>query len=141
MKIATRFPIAVHTLLCIARYDGKERTTSDFIAASVNVNPVIVRQVLQKLKAAGLVNVARGAGGAHLAKAPNEITLLDILQAVDAIDGSLFALHDAPNPRCEVGHVIRPLLEDRLGAAQAALEKNLAQTALSDLLAEVEKAN
>lgn len=137
MKIATRFPIAVHTLLCIDYFAGKERTTSDFIAGSVNVNPVVIRQTLQKLKAAGLVKVERGAGGAHLAKPPSSITLLDVFEAVGAVDGSLFGFHDAPNPDCPVGRAIQPVLGDKLAEAQAVLESQLAKTTLADLLAQV----
>lgn len=138
MKIATRFPIAVHTLLCIAYFEGKERTTSEFIAGSVNVNPVIIRQVLQKLKAAGLVEVTRGQGGARLAKDPSDITLLDAFQAVESVDGALFGMHEAPNPTCPVGEAIGPVLGSRLDAAQATLEADLASTTLADLLAEIE---
>lgn len=137
MKIAARFPIAVHTLLCIAYFQGKERTTSEFIAGSVNVNPVVVRQVLQKLKAAGFVEVERGIGGAHLTKDPSKITLDDVFYAVDSIEGSLFGMHEAPNPDCPVGGAISTVLGSRLDAAQAALEAELASTTLADLLGEM----
>ena len=42
--------------------------TSDFIASSVNVNPVVIRRLLQQLKKAGIVEVKRGSGGASAAK-------------------------------------------------------------------------
>lgn len=137
MKVAARFPIAVHILLCIAYFDGKERTTSEFIAGSVNVNPVVVRQVLQKLKAAGLVDVERGVGGAHLAEEPDEITLKDVFHAVDSIENGLFGMHESPNPNCPVGSAISTVLGSRLEAAQATLEADLAKTTLFDLLEEV----
>lgn len=137
MKIASRFPIAVHTLLCIGYFAGKERTTSEFIAGSVNVNPVVIRQVLQKLKAAGLVEVERGVGGAHLLKDLADITLLDAYHAMGSVDGSLFGIHDSPNPECPVGRAIVPLLEEKLSAAQQAMEVSLARTTLSDLLAQI----
>ena len=37
-----------------------QKMTSDFMAASIGTNPVIVRKILQQLKAAGLIEVARG---------------------------------------------------------------------------------
>lgn len=141
MKVASRFPIAIHTLLCVDYFDGKVRTTSDFIAKSVNVNPVVIRQVLQKLKASGLVSVERGVGGAHLAKDPHDITLLDVCHAVNAIEGTLFGLHDAPNQECPVGAAIEPVLSARLEEAQHALEASLEKTTLADLLDEVEARN
>lgn len=58
----------MHTLLAIEYFKDKYKTTSDFIANSVQVNPVIIRQVLGQLKKAGLVDVQAGSGGASLAK-------------------------------------------------------------------------
>ena len=74
MQFSSRLPIAVHVLLCIHTFDGAEKLTSDFLAGSVNVNPVIIRNTLGKLKAAGLVTVDAGIGGAHLAKEPKDMT-------------------------------------------------------------------
>ena len=141
MKIAARFPIAVHTLLCIDYFEGQERTTSEFIAGSVNVNPVIIRQVLQKLKAAELVEVERGVGGARLGHPADQISLLDVFNAVEAVDGSLFGFHETPNPECPVGRTIQPVLGTHLDAAQRALEDSLARVTLADLLAEVADKN
>ena len=67
MQISSRFTIAVHTLLCIARFSGSQKVTSAFIAGSVNVNPVVIRRTLGQLKEAGIVLVEAGVGGATLA--------------------------------------------------------------------------
>ncbi|ABP89170.1 Predicted transcriptional regulator [Streptococcus suis 05ZYH33] len=58
-----------------------------------------------KLKEAGLVEVARGIGGARLAQGPDQITLLHVYQAVELFGekGQLFAFHEQPNPSCQVG--------------------------------------
>ena len=53
MQFSSRLPIAVHILLAIVEFEGKEKTTSTFLAGSVNVNPVIIRNTLGQLKAAG----------------------------------------------------------------------------------------
>ena len=60
MQISSRFTIAVHIFDCIETFQGKYKLTSDFLASSVNVNPVIIRKILSQLRNAGLVNVARG---------------------------------------------------------------------------------
>ncbi|MGU7934923.1 Rrf2 family transcriptional regulator, partial [Streptococcus suis] len=106
---------------------------------SVGVNPVIIRNILSQLKEAGLVEVARGVGGARLAQAPDQITLLHVYQAVELFGekGQLFAFHEQPNPSCQVGRNIHPLLDSRLENAQSALENELAQTTIADLLAEL----
>lgn len=83
MRVSSRFPIAVHTMLCIAHFEQSEKVTSAFIAGSVNVNPVIIRTVIRQLKDAGLVTVDAGVGGAHIAKPLRDITLLDIYVAVE----------------------------------------------------------
>ncbi|WZU00749.1 Rrf2 family transcriptional regulator [Erysipelothrix sp. D19-032] len=70
MQISSRFTIALHSLICIYTFDGDHKITSDFIADSVNVNPVIIRNVLGQLKKADLVAIQRGLGGAHIAKDP-----------------------------------------------------------------------
>ena len=74
MKISSKFTVAVHTLLCIYRFKKEYKVTSDFIAGSTGVNPVIIRRTLISLKAAGLVNVAAGTGGAELAVKPEDLT-------------------------------------------------------------------
>ena len=49
MQISSRFTMAVHTLLCIDYFGKTEKVTSDFIAASVGTNPVIIRKLLIQL--------------------------------------------------------------------------------------------
>ncbi|MBK3299482.1 Rrf2 family transcriptional regulator, partial [Streptococcus oralis] len=63
MQISSRFTIATHMLIIIAIKGQESKVTSDFLAASVGVNPVIIRKTLSQLKKAGLISVARGTGG------------------------------------------------------------------------------
>ncbi|HEL2111109.1 TPA: Rrf2 family transcriptional regulator [Streptococcus suis] len=139
MQISSRFTIASHILVLLALEGEKEKQTSTSIAGSVGVNPVIIRNILAQLKEAGLVQVARGVGGARLAQAPDKITLLQVYQAVELFGekGKLFGFHEQPNPACQVGRNIHPLLDSRLENAQSALEKELEQTTIADLLAEL----
>ncbi|QMV43441.1 Rrf2 family transcriptional regulator [Cohnella cholangitidis] len=133
-QISTRFSIAVHTLSLIAV--SSNECTGDFIAGSVNTNPVVIRRIMGMLKKAGLVSVRPGVGGASLLKAPEEITLLDIYQAVNVIEEKqLFRFHEDPNERCPVGRNIELALLSELSEAQAAMEHRLAQTTLSQLTA------
>ncbi len=140
MQISSRFTIASHILVLLALEGDRSKQTSDSIAGSVGVNPVIIRTILAKLKQASLVQVARGVGGARLAQAPEEITLRQVYQAVEPFGegGQLFAFHEQPNPSCQVGKNIHHLLDDELKRAQAALENELAQTKLSDLLEKID---
>lgn len=134
MKIATRFAIAVHVLSLIG-IDGESENTSDWLAGSIGVNPVIVRNITGMLRRAGLVTTRQGIAGTHLAKPLTAITLLDVYQAVRAVeDGALFAIHDNPNPNCIVGANIQATLEDVFTEAQQAMEAKLAQTSLAEIV-------
>ena len=141
MQISSRFTMATHILVVIALECKNEKITSDLLAGSVGVNPVIIRKTLSQLKKAGLITVARGTGGAELAKDLKDITLLDVYQAVECLgrSGQLFSFHDKPNPDCPIGKNIHNVLDDRLAAIQAAMEAELAQTSLDEVVAATEK--
>ncbi len=136
MKITSRFTVAVHTLLAIYAFQGKHKLTSEFIASSVNVNPVVIRRTLQSLKAAGLADVKAGTGGAIPVRQASEVTLYDIYSAVDCVDGDLFNFHDEPNPDCPVGRNIHRVLEPHLKRAQEAMEDELRSVTLAELITE-----
>ncbi len=134
MKITSRFTVAVHTLLAIYVLGNEYKMTSDFIASSVNVNPVIIRRTLSSLKAAGIIDVKAGSGGAMPVQDPDAVTLYDIYTAVDCVDGDLFNFHENPNPECPIGKNIHAVLDSHLADAQTALENELKSVTLSDLM-------
>ena len=138
MQFSSRLPIAVHVLLCIEHFQGEYKTTSEFLAGSVNVNPVIIRKTLGQLKRAGLVEVEAGVGGAQLARNPEEITLRDVFHAVEDGEEALFRFHEHPNPECPVGRNVHGLLDARLEDARAAMERSLEQVTLRELLEELD---
>jgi DNA-binding IscR family transcriptional regulator len=134
-QISSRFSIAVHILSLIAI--SSKDCTGDFIAGSVNTNPVIIRRIMGMLKKAGLVDIRPGVGGASLLKDRDQITLLDVYRAVEVIeDGQLFNFHDDPNPQCPVGRNIEAALRSEMKDAQSAMEQRLAQVNLSQLAAQ-----
>lgn len=140
MQISSRFTLAVHILACIDVFKDDYKVTSDFLAGSTNVNPVIVRKILGQLKAAGLVEVARGSGGASIPKPLNEISFLDLYNAVECIEnGALFHFHENPNMDCPVGRNIHLVLDDRLMQVQKAMEDELASITLEDVMQDTKK--
>lgn len=135
MTIATRFSIAVHVLMLLdAGPDGA--ATSEWMAASVGVNPVTVRTVVGLLRRAGIVHTQQGVSGARLARPLAQITLLDVYRAVERTRG-LFSIHAKPNPACPVGANIQAALEGCFSSAQAALEATLEATNLQQVLDDV----
>lgn len=140
MQISSRFTLAIHIFVCIDTFGDKHKITSEFLASSTNVNPVIIRKILGQLKAAGLVDVARGAGGASLARPMDQISFLDIYHAVECVDNDgLFHFHENPNMECPVGRNIHLAMDDKLNRVQRAMEKELASITLQDVKSDIEK--
>lgn len=140
MQISSRFTLAVHIFACTDVFAKDYKVTSDFLAGSTNVNPVIIRKLLGQLKSAGLITVARGTGGTAVAKPLNEITFLDIYHAVECVEnGSLFHFHENPSAACPVGSNIHHILDDKLLRVQNAMEKELASITLEDLKQDTER--
>jgi len=112
-----RFQIAVHimTLLCTA---GDEMLSSDYIASSVNVNPVLIRKELSNLIKHGLVVSKEGkSGGYLLARPASDITIAEVYQTVQAAP-VLGKARNVPNPNCPVGKQINKhlnLLNNEIG--------------------------
>lgn len=140
MQISSRFTLAVHILTCIETFKEDYKVTSEFLAQSTNVNPVIVRKILGQLKGAGIVTVARGSGGAALAREPQDITFLDIYHAVECVNhGELFHFHENPNQKCPVGRNIHLILDDKLEEVQKAMEDKLSSITLKDVMDDAKK--
>lgn len=134
MQYSSRLTIAVHILLCIDQFSGKEKVTSNFLAGSIGVNPVIIRNVLLKLQNAKLVTTAAGIGGSRLAKSPSDITVLDIFQAVEDSEEALFHFHENPNPKCPVGRTVHAVLDERLLKIRRAMEDSMRSMTLQAII-------
>ena len=137
MQISSRFTMAIHMFACIDAFRD-QKVTSDFMAASIGTNPVIIRKLLQQLKAAGLIEVLRGTGGVKITRPLEEITFLDIYRAVECTPNEqLFHFHENPNPACPVGRNIHKILDERLWQVQKAMEDKLAEMTLADVKKDV----
>ena len=134
MQISSRFTVALHIFTCIEYFTPTHRVTSDFLAASINTNPVIVRRILGQLSKAGLIKVARGTGGIEITRPLDKITFLDVYRAVEPIEqGKLFHFHENPAQACPVGRNIHTLLDDRLSSIQNAMEEKMSEYTLDEL--------
>jgi Predicted transcriptional regulator len=140
MQISSRFTIAMHMLACMDVFKEEYKITSDFLASSINVNPVIIRKILSQLKDAGLIEVKRGTGGAVIAKPLEEITFFDVYRSVDCVEeNKLFHFHENPSPDCPVGRNIHNVLDDKLTRIQAAMEQELKSITLDDMNLDLKK--
>ena len=136
--LSSRFAVAVH-ILAVQALHRDRALTSQFIAGSVNTNPVVVRRILGRLRQAGLVRLKSGPkGGSELVKPPSRIRLAEVYKAVEP--GELFALHRSkPNPQCPVGRCIQDVLSSVFTDAEEAFGKALGETSLADVARDVER--
>lgn len=134
MQISSRFTVALHIFACVDTFKETHKLTSDFLSQSINVNPVIIRNILTQLKNAGLITVARGTGGVDTTRALSEISFYDVYLAIEPVEnGDLFHFHESPNPNCPVGRNIHTLLDQKLYAIQASMENEMKKYTLADL--------
>lgn len=93
--LPSRFQVAVHTLVVIATSD--RACASGTIARDVEAHAVFLRRLLAQLARVGIVTAREGrSGGYRLARSPEEITLAQVFQAVQAVDSS----EEVEPPRC-----------------------------------------
>ena len=133
MASNSQFAVAVHILAMLAK-GSEQRLKSEYIAESVNTNPVVIRRLLCNLQEANLVKSQKGAtGGTLLSKRAQEINLNEIYEAVST--GEVFSLHrQKPNQDCPVGKNIESLLCNLQKDIDSAVEAKLSRYTLADVL-------
>lgn len=138
MATNSRFSIAVHVLTMLTE-TCEGRVKSDYIAASVNTNPVVIRRLLCSLQEANLVVSQVGAtGGTCLSRPPEKIFLSEIYQAVS--HGEIFSLHPkTPNQDCPVGKNIEAIMCRLQKEVDQTIEEKLAQYTLKNVIEMVEQ--
>lgn len=134
MQISSRLTVALHIFACVDTFKDEYKVTSDFLAASIGTNPVIIRRLLSQLQRAGLISVARGTGGIEPVRPLREITFYDVYRAVEPAEAeSLFRFHEHPSPACPVGRNIHALLDEKLLSIQRAMEDEMKRYTVDNL--------
>jgi DNA-binding IscR family transcriptional regulator len=106
----TRFATVIHILTILAKFPG-EWLNSDWIAESININPVIVRKELGALQEQGWVTSRKGKdGGTMLNVSSDQITMADIYSIVKNSE-VLGKKNLSPNPKCPIGKDINKRLD------------------------------
>jgi Rrf2 family protein len=84
MQITRQADYAVRAVYYLTTLGDKQRAATSQIAEKQHIPPSFLAKIISQLSVAGLLNTSRGArGGVALAKAPKEITLLDVVEAID----------------------------------------------------------
>jgi Rrf2 family protein len=135
--LSSKLSVGIHMMTIFALKPG-EPLTSEFIACSVNTNPVVIRRLLGSLRSAGIVESKTGVGGGwSLLVDPEQITLLDILRAVEP-QSEIFALHRSePNPECPCGLHIQGVLTEVYGKVQDGMIRQLASLSIAGIAGKI----
>ena len=84
MQITRQADYALRAVLYLTRLDGSERAATSTIAENHRIPPSFLAKIISQLSIAGLLHTSRGArGGVTLAREPKEITLLEVVEAID----------------------------------------------------------
>jgi len=131
--LSSKLSVGIHTLTILA-LKRDDAPTSEYLAKSVNTNPVVIRRILGSLRDAGFVDSRPGVGGGWTLRVdPAEITLLDILRAVEP-HNELFALHRSePNPECPCGMHIQAVLTCVYKTVQEGMSRELARFTVASI--------
>ena len=133
MQITRQADYAVRAVLHLSRIGGNQRAATSAVAQEQKIPPSFLAKIISQLSIAGLLHTSRGArGGVTLAREPKEITLLEV---VEAIDGPI-QLNECvgENSSCAFDHdcPLRPVWCD----AQDELVKRLKNTNFEQLMAQ-----
>ncbi len=129
----TKFSTAIHILIMIS--ESETVLTSKQIAGSVGTNASYIRKILGLLKQNDLIESHQGMRGFTLIPSPDELTLLEIYQAVNETRNiSLFDIHQNANDACVVGRYINPVLKDLFSGLESSFSLTLSQYTLADCI-------
>ncbi len=101
----TRFATIIHILTILAKYPDQWHT-SQWIAQSININPVIVRKELTVLHKKGWIESKKGKqGGTKLHVSSCEISMAEIFDLIKS-SNTLGKKNNFPNAKCPIGKQI-----------------------------------
>ena len=126
-----RFATSIH-ILTLLEQAGDELLSSEYLASSININPVLVRKEVSNMRNHGLVATKEGKnGGSYLAKPASQIRLAEIYKATR--NESLLGYNkNEPNPACPVGRQINQHLDELYDIAELAVLQKLGDITLAE---------
>jgi Rrf2 family protein len=84
MQITRQADYAVHAVLYLAQMKHGDRIATSNVAKAQHIPSPFLAKIISQLSTAGLLHTSRGArGGVMLAREPKDITLLEVIEAVD----------------------------------------------------------
>jgi Rrf2 family protein len=84
MQITRQADYAIRAILYLSRLSAGQRAATSQIAQEEHIPPSFLAKIVSQLSVAGLLTTSRGArGGVSLARKPDDITLLEVVEAID----------------------------------------------------------
>ena len=84
MQITRQADYAVRAVLYLSRLGDDQRAATSQIAQEQQIPPSVLAKIVSQLSVAGLLQTSRGArGGVSLARSPEQISLLEVVEAID----------------------------------------------------------
>lgn len=84
MQITRQADYAVRSILYLSKMGNNQRAATSTVAQDQHIPPSFLAKIISQLSIAGLLHTSRGArGGVTLARDPSEITLLEVIEAID----------------------------------------------------------
>ena len=84
MQITRQADYAVRAVYYLTTLGPGSRAATNRIAEEQHIPPSFLAKIISQLSVAGLLHTSRGArGGVSLARSPEEISLLDVVEAID----------------------------------------------------------
>lgn len=131
MQITKQADYAVRAVLYLAGLSDGRRAPTSQIARDQKIPPSFLAKIVSQLSVAGMVQTSRGArGGVTLAKDPTDITLLEV---IEAIDGPIALNECVTDPTICAFETSCPV-HDVWCEAQARLVKDLSGTSFGSLM-------
>lgn len=84
MQITRQADYALRAVIFLSRLDGDQKASTSAIAEEQKIPPSFLAKIVSQLSLAGLIQTSRGArGGVSLARPPEQISVLDVIEAID----------------------------------------------------------
>ncbi len=84
MELTRRADYAIRAVIYMARLAEGERASTSEIASEQHIPLPFLAKIISQLAVAGVVDAMRGAsGGVRLARSPDEISMLDVIEVIE----------------------------------------------------------
>jgi Rrf2 family protein len=84
MQITRQTDYAIRAVLYLAKHGSSQRVATSTVAREMKIPASFLAKIISQLSIAGLLHTSRGArGGVSLAREPKDITVLDVVEAID----------------------------------------------------------